>query len=417
MTGLFASTAWRNVFRNRWRSLIVVAAVAIGVAGSLFVILFSAGMMGQMVTAVVRGAGHLQIQHPGFADNPGVYRCIDAAADVITAVEADPDTRRWAPRVISGGLARSATASAGVRIQGVEAGREAEMTGVRERIVEGHWLTGESSSRRREIVIGTKLAAKLRAGLGYKVVLTAQARAGEREQEGTEMTSGVYRVVGIFRMPSEAMNKAIVFLNVEDAQVLLGMGEDLSQVAVMLATDESGQAQTRLAGALAREGYVVRTWQDGNRTLVQMVDLFEATILIYVVIIFLGAAFGIINTMLMAVFERTRELGILRAVGTGRWMLFRLVIYEALFISILGTIAGICLMAALHAVWLRHGLDLSMFAESLSLFGSDAIIVPTWQPDLCAQAVAVVLVMGMLSALWPAVRASRVQPAEAMRRG
>jgi ABC-type lipoprotein release transport system permease subunit len=372
-------------------------------------------MMGQMVTAVVRAAGHLQIEHTGFADNPGVYRCVADADAVIAAIEADPGVRRWAPRVITGGLARSATASAGVRIHGVQASREAKMTGVEDRLVEGGWLTGASSRRRREIVIGTKLATKLRARMGYKVVLNAQARADDGE---TEMTSGVFRVVGIFRMPSESMNEAILFINLDDAQALLGMGDDLSQVVVTLDDDETSAAvQTRMAEAIGGEKNVVRTWQDGNRTLVQMVDLFEASILVYVIIIFLGAAFGIINTMLMAVFERTREFGILRAVGTGRWALFRLVIYEALFISLLGTVSGIGLMGGLHAVWLRHGLDLSMFAESLSLFGSDAVILPVWQADLCAQAVFVVLVMGVLSALWPALRAARVQPAEAMRGG
>ncbi|MDP6037178.1 MAG: FtsX-like permease family protein, partial [Candidatus Latescibacteria bacterium] len=137
--------------------------------------------------------------------------------------------------------------------------------------------------------------------------------------------------------------------------------------------------------------------------------------LVYVVVVFLGAAFGIVNTMLMAVFERTHEFGILRAIGTGRWALFRLVIYEALFLSVIGTVLGLLLIGLLHVSWLNKGLDLSIFEASLTMFGSDVVIKPAYRLDLILETIVIVMLMSVLASIWPALRAALLQPAETMR--
>lgn len=414
MSNIFLKAAWRNVFRNRRRSIIIVTSVAIGVAGSVFIILIMAGMFEQMLNSAIRSMGHIQIQHPEFADNPGVNKSLAEPAEVIAAIEQTNGVEHWTPRIETRGLARSAVSSAGVMIYGVDAVRESLMTIVADRIIEGQYLTGESTYRRKEIIIGTKLADKLAIGVGSRMVLTAQGRIEGSDQ--TEMTSGVYRVVGIFEMPSASMNESIAYINLVDARTLFNMGGDLSQIAVMLRhSDVLDETQAELQRLLGTDRYEVRTWRDGNRVTVQWAEMFEVVIIIFVVVIFLGAAFGIVNTMLMAVFERTREFGILRAVGTTRWALFRMVIYEAFFISAIGTVLGFLITLILHVVWLRHGLDLSIFAESLASFGADAVIMPEWRIDFILQTVIVVFFMGILAAVWPAVRAARLQPAETMR--
>jgi len=414
MSGIFVKAAWRNVFRNRRRSIVIISSVAIGVAGSVFIILFMAGMFEQMLNSAIRSMGHIQIQHPEFADNPGVNRSLAKPDDVIAAIEQTNGIEHWTPRIETRGLAQSAVSSAGVMIYGVDAARESLMTNVASRVIEGEYLTGESTYRRKEIIIGTKLADKLAIGVGSRMVLTAQGRIDGSDQ--TEMTSGAYRVVGVFEMPSASMNESIVYINLVDARTLLNMGDDLSQIAVTLQqSDLLEETQAELEALLGTDQYDVRTWRDGNRIIVQWAEMFDAVIMIWVAIIFLGAAFGIVNTMLMAVFERTREFGILRAVGTSRWALFRMVVYEAFFISAIGSACGFLLIAVLHGVWLRNGLDLSMFAESLASFGSDAVIMPEWRMDFIIQTVIVVFFMGILAAVWPAARAARLQPAETMR--
>lgn len=411
MTGMYLKVAWRNVFRNRRRSLIVIGSVSVGVAGAIFMNLFMAGMAEQMVsTAINSYLGHIQIHRAGFADNPVVGLTMEDPGPVLERVrQLDGRVKGYTPRVITRGLAQSATNSAGVQIIGVEAARESPLTSVAHRVVGGTFLTGQTSVRRKEIVIGDDLARELGVAVGKKVVLVAQAVGGD-------MGSGAFRVVGIFRMPSEDLNKGLVWINLSDAQAMLGLGDGLSEIMVMLKSEQDLGA-VRDAIAVGFDGrYEVRTWRQASAQLVQIIDLFDVSTLIMMIIIFFAAAFGIVNTMLMAVFERTREFGILRAVGTGRWVLFRMVVYEAAFIGLVGLLGGIVLMAILHVAVLRNGLDLSVFQQSLALFGTDAVIKPYFRLDLFVATVLVVEGMTVLASVWPAVRAAHLQPADAIRK-
>jgi ABC-type lipoprotein release transport system permease subunit len=411
MIGMYVKIAWRNVFRNRRRSFIVIGSVSVGVAGAIFMNLFMAGMAEQMIhTAINSYLGHIQVHREGFADNPVVRLTMTDPEPVLERIrQLDGRVKGYAPRVLTRGLAQSATNSAGVQMIGVEAARESLLTSVSQRIVEGTFLTGQTSIRRKEIVIGNDLARKLDVAVGKKVVLVAQALGGE-------MGSGAFRVVGIFRMPSEELNKGLVWINLSDAQQMLGLGDGLSEVMVMLHKEEDLAAvQNAIAAGFDGE-YEVLTWREVSAQIVQIIDLFDVFMFIMMVIIFFAAAFGIINTMLMAVFERTREFGILRAVGTGRWVLFRMVVYEAAFIGLLGLVGGTLLMGILHLAFLQDGLNLSIFERSLALFGSDAVIRPYFRLDMFIATVLVVEGMTVLASVWPALRAARLQPADAIRR-
>jgi ABC-type lipoprotein release transport system permease subunit len=207
----------------------------------------------------------------------------------------------------------------------------------------------------------------------------------------------------------------MVFINLEDAHELLNT-RGLSEVALVLRDRKMlFAAAERFDELLDDEFYAVRTWRQASRSLVQMLEMSESWLLVYVVVVFLGAAFGIVNTMLMAVFERTHEFGILRAIGTGRWALFRLVIYEALFLSVIGTVLGLLLIGLLHVSWLNKGLDLSIFEASLTMFGSDVVIKPAYRLDLILETIVIVMLMSVLASIWPALRAALLQPAETMR--
>ncbi len=506
MLGMYVKIAWRNVFRNRRRSFVVIGSVSAGMAGAIFMIMFMSGMAKQMVHAAINSyLGHVQIHRTGFADNPVVRLTMTNPDSVTATVDRMGDlVAGYTPRVLSRGLAQSATNSGGVQIVGTDAVREAELTSIVERIVEGTFLTGKSSRRRKEIVIGDALAQKLGVRLRKKVVLLAQAKGGE-------IGSAAFRVVGIFKMPSDDLNKTLVWINVADAQELLGIGRGLSEVMVKLADDEQldavrcaiaaglskvmakltdheqfdavrdsmaagfSAAMVKLiddeqldtahdAGAtglpevvvrltddeqlgvvrdaiaaghsevmvkltdhgqlgaasdtlIARLGgdYEVRTWKDASKQMVDMVELFDISVLIMMVIIFFAAAFGIINTMLMSVFERMREFGILRAIGTGWWALFRMVVYEAAFIGIIGIVGGVAVMSFFYAIGFSDGLDLSMWEDSLAMFGSDAVIRPYLDVPLFIKTVIIVEAMTVLASVWPAVRATRLQPVDAMR--
>jgi len=411
MEGTLARIAWRSIFRNRRRSAVIVASVAVGVAGAIFMNVFMWGMAEQMVASTVNSfLGEIQIHRNGFADNPVVGLTMDAPRPAIAAVERlDGMVRGYAPRVLTRGLAESATNASGVQIIGVDAARESTLTSVARRIVDGTFLTGRSSPRRKEVVIGDALAGKLGVGVGRKIVLVAQATGGE-------MGSDAFRVIGIFRMPSEDLNRTLVWVDLADAQNMLGIDGGLSEVMVMLRHEgDLTAAQDALARALG-PAYEVRTWREASKAMVVLIQLFDVSTLIMMAIVFFAATFGIANTMLMAVFERTREFGILRALGTRPGALFRMVIYEAAFIGALGIAGGMLIIAILYVAGLGKGLDLSIFAQSLALFGTDAVIRPRLRPGLFAVSLAMAEAMTVLASMWPALRAARLQPADAIRR-
>ena len=410
MPGMFLRIAWRNVFRNRRRSFVVITSVAIGMGGALFMNVFMMGMASQMTHAAINSyLGHVQVHKKGFADNPVVKNSMTNADSVENVLIGHADCLSGVtPRVIARGLAQSATNSSGVMILGVRANTEVELTSIGERVIEGRFLSGKTSRRRKEIVIGEDLARKLGVKIGRKMVLVSQAHGGD-------MGSAAFRVVGIFRMPSKDLNKMLVWINLKDAQRMLALGGGLSEF--MLKVDEGenlDNVATELGTALG-DGYEVRTWKQASREMVQMIELFDVSVYIMMLIIFVAAAFGIINTMLMSVFERMREFGILRAIGTSPWALFRTVVYEASFIGIIGMIGGMALMFLLNYGIFADGMDLSIFEESLALFGSDAVIKPVLDANLLIVTFVSVEILTIIASLWPAARAARLKPVEAMR--
>ena len=410
MPGIFVRIAWRNIFRNRRRSFVVITSVAIGMGGALFMNIFMMGMAQQMTHAAINSyLGHIQVHRKGFADNPVIKNSMTNPDSVNRVLVSHADrTAGVTPRVIARGLGQSATNSSGVMILGVDAKHEPELTSIGERIVEGRFLSGKTHRRRKEIVIGDELAQKLGVRVGKKVILVSQAHGGD-------MGSAAFRVVGIFRMPSSDLNKMFVWINVKDAQKMLALGNGLSEFMLKV---EEGESLDGVAGELQAalgDGYEVRTWKQVSREMVQMIDMFDLSVYIMMIIIFMAASFGIINTMLMSVFERMREFGILRAIGTSPWALFRTVVYEALFIGIIGMMGGMILMLILNYGFFADGMDLSIFEESLAMFGSDAVIKPVLDIELMIVTIVIVEAMTVLASLWPAARAARLQPVEAMR--
>ena len=273
MSAIYVRIAWRNIFRNRRRSFIVIGSVAVGVAGSIFMNVFMFGMADQMVTAGINSyLGHIQIHKRGYADNPVIRLTMMDPDSALALVEGNGHHYKgYSPRAMSRGLAQSAVSTAGVMIIGVDATRESLLTSVASRVVEGTFLTGRTSRRRKEVVIGDALAQKLGVQVGRRIVLVAQSHSGD-------MGSGAFRVTGIFRMPSEDLNKTLVWINLPDAQEMLGIGNGLSEVMVMLDGEERmEQVRDSLAVQLG-PAYEVRTWRDASRQLVEMVELFDVSV-------------------------------------------------------------------------------------------------------------------------------------------
>ncbi len=399
--------AWRNIWRNYRRSLIILAAISVGLAGTVVSQGFMTGMGRQMVeNAIGSHIGDLQIHRKGYHINPVIALTLSGGDTLLKMVQATPGVRVAAPRVLNTGLASSPEASAGVLVVGIDPTLEPRITYISRRIVAGRYLeTGDSLV----VVIGKALARKLQVQLGEKVVLMGQSL-------GPELGSGAFRVVGIFETVSSSFDRGTVFVPIGAAQTMFSLGDRISEVVLRVTSqDRLAGVQRSLQSRLDPDRYEVLSWHDVAPILVKEYEVFQQFMYLFYLIIFVAVGFGVVNTMLMAVFERVHELGVLMAMGARPALVFRMILWESAFLGLLGVGTGNLVTFPLIAVLKARGVDLSIFADTLSGMGLGTLIYPfLTTTDVVGAAVAVVIIT-VAASVYPALKAARLRPVEAMR--
>ena len=397
--------AWRNIWRNPRRSVIIMISVAIGVIATVFMDTLSRGMIYQMLNNQIGShVAHIEIHRKGFKDNPVIQSVVPDPARVQRTLASSPDVLHDSKRILTYGLLSSATNSAGVSLIGIDPQAEEHVTTIRQSLVAGHYLSG----RPNEIVMGSALAEKLGVHLGDKVVAMASRRDGS-------VGSDVFRIVGLYETFSSEFDKSFVYIALMNAQSMLGLGSDVSEFAVLVRDRERVKAvESELQDALG-SSYEVLSYPEILPLLVLQIDVYTESMFIFYAIIGIALIFGIINTMLMAVFERIREFGVLKAVGMKNGRLFSMILLEALFLGLIGTVVGFILGYLIYLPLSHSGLDLRMFAASLKSFGVGAIIYPVLTWDVIANALIIIPFIAVLGAVYPAARACRLEPIDAIR--
>jgi ABC-type lipoprotein release transport system permease subunit len=397
--------AWRNAWRNPRRTGIVVVAVAVGIAGSLLSMAINFGMVAQMVdTAIATELGHVQVHAPGFEDATQLEALLpDGGRAARVVLDELPGVRGWAARVESEGLVNSPRASAGVRVVAVQPEREKSVSLLSDSLVAGSWFDG----RPRQVLIGEVLARRLQVGVGDKIVLSVQDAGGD-------LTGEAVRVVGLFRTPSRDLDQGAVFLTLKDAQRLFGLGQAVSEIVVVTDDRDDIPAVAQALKKSLGDHAEVRTWEQLQPLLVYLVDSFDVIGWYVYGAVFVAMAFGIANVLLMAVYERTREIGMLMAIGMSRRRVVVSVALESVLVTLFGIAVGVGVAVA-GAFSLRDGIDLSAFAEGLTAYGVGTRIVPVMRAQDFVVPVVVGGLTALLASLWPALRAARLRPAEALR--
>ena len=404
---MFLKMAWRNVWRNRRRSWIIICAVVIGLVGMLFSLAFMEGMMRQtLINALGTRIAHLEIHKKGFENNKIISLNIKNPKEVIQAVAEEPGVVAYSPRVVSSGLISSSESSSGITIIGIDPQKEPGVTTIKELVIQGDYLDHEGAY---QVLIGQGLAAKLKVGLGEKIVLMAQDLTGD-------IGSGAYRVKGIFKTASPDFDKYMVYLNLKDSQKLLSLGNRISEVAILSDTPRNPQAlQRALLTKLDSQEYEVLTWKEIIPIMVSQIEFFDEMIYVFFLVICIAMGFGIINTLLMAIMERIREFGIMMSLGVRPQKIFRLVVTESFLLCLSGLVLGNLLSYFLVFYVGKKGLNLSIFSKSLETFGVGHFIYPHLTTSMVLIGAITVLAMGVLASLYPGYKASRLRPVEALR--
>ncbi len=398
--------AWRNIWRNPARSLVILLSVAIGLWAGIFIVAFYEGVIQQRIrSAIDNELSHIQIHHPAFRDEQDLRFDLQPSDSLTSMLKQLPAVQQWSQRIVANGMVSTSAGSSGARVNGVDPAAEAAMTGLSAKVKDGQWFSGEG---RNEVLIGEALAQKLRLTTGKKLVITLTDRTGE-------ISSGAFRIRGIFRTASQPFDETNIYIRRTDADRLGAMEGRVVEVAIRLHQDVETDA---IAGIINQRfpELEVKTWRELSPEMELLVVTTGQTIYIFMGIIMLALAFGIINTMLMAILERTREIGMLIALGMARMRIFWMILMETLLLVLAGAPAGM-IPAVLTVMYTRkNGIDLSVFSEVLSSFGWDTRVYPFLEAGMLLRVLALVTLTALLSALLPARRALRLKPADALRK-
>lgn len=398
--------AWRNVWRNRLRSTVIIIAIGLGIWAGLFVMGISVGMTEQRRDNIISSKlSHIQIHDPEYVEDQKVGHLIDHSNRVIQTLEEHPEVKNWSARIKLTGMASSPVGAFGVQITGVDPEKEKQVTDIYKQIEEGNYF---EEDRKNAIVIGRKLAEKLNIDLGSKMVLNFQ------DMEGN-ITAGAFRIVGVYKTDNTQMDEVAVFLKNEDLKDLLGMEEENYHEMALLADNFENINQVKENLAQTHSNLSVRTWKELAPTLAYADDMMATSLYIFIGIILCAMAFGIVNTMLMAVLERKRELGMLMSIGMNKLRLFSMIVLETVFLSLVGGPFGILLGYFSIDYFQRVGIDLSVFGEGLESLGIGAMIYPDLDNIFYFNIGMMVVIAAILSSIYPAIKALKYKPAETIR--
>ncbi|MFE8073067.1 ABC transporter permease [Marinobacteraceae bacterium S3BR75-40.1] len=407
---IFAQMALRSVFRNPRRSVITASATAFGLAAYLFLYAFADGFFEQMIqNSTQQLSGHVQVMAKSHdVDLSPDLRIADSWA-LQRQLQERPEVEAAAPRVLLRAMVANPGKSLPVELVGIAPEQERAVTKLAGYMEQGTYVRPGGNG----IVIGRKLAEELDARLGDKLVITVQ-------QTGGDLASSAQAIRGIYRTGSDLFDSEYAFIDIEAARRLGGLqGDEASRIALRLSDRAGSAALARtLNQSLSQDGLVAQDWEALLPVVVQMVEMSQVDFYLILAVVFVVVAIGVMNTMVMSVMERTPELGVMLALGTRGGQLLLTILFEAFLLAILGMLAG-TVVGGLLVVWLGNtGIDLSSISGALEAIpGITDRIYPVLIFDHVWLASLLLFLCSVLVALYPAWRASRLDPVEAIRHG
>lgn len=399
--------AWRNIWRNKMRSIVIMLSITIGMFAGIAVLALYKGMMTARIrTTIESEVGHLQLHDVNFKNDYEPRFIISNGPEVLHIIKNTQGVKSAAPRSITYGMLATATGSWGVQINGVIPEEEYRASQLKNKIIEGKLF---DSARKNEVMIGKKLANKMKLKPGAKLVLTFTDTAGG-------IVSGAFRVAAVYQSANTPLDERNVYINMKDMNALLNTERSFHEIVVLLNNDKDVPTVEKTLQQKFH-AYQIETWKEIAPETDLMVKTTNQLSYILMMIIMLALAFGIINTMLMSILERTREIGMMVALGTTRLKIFLLVLLETIILTLAGVPFGVLIAWLITNYYYKHGLDLSgMGREMMSSFGYNTIIYPEFPVDKLAGVMLIVFSTAIISCLLPARKALRLQPVEALRR-
>ena len=400
--------AWRNIWRSKVRSFIVLTSIAIGIWAGLLIIGFSFGMNNERTAAAIGSTlGHSQVHSDAFLEEPTSAATIGDAARV-TALQQElleaPFVTGVSVRGVMMGMVSAPKSARGVRMIAVDPESERENSTLPSTIVEGDFF---ESKTRNSVVIGAQLAEKLGVGLRKKVVLTFQDGEGN-------ISRASFRITGIYRTLNSTWDELNIYIKRSDLKKTIG--KDLvHELMVRYDETEGTEEKTAELAQILPTGLKILSWKRNSPELGYADDMMGIMLVLVLGIIMMALLFGIVNNMLMAILERRRELGMLMAVGMNKRKLFVMILVETLMLGFVGGPIGILLGDASTRSMMGIGIDLTSKKEGLANLGVQSVIYPEIVPEYYIIVAIMVVLTALIAALYPAFKALKLNPVQAIR--
>lgn len=403
---MLAKIAGRNIWRSKKRSLITVTAVCFGIWAAIFITAFYNAVIEQRInTAISSELSHMQLHHPEFRKDFEIKYHLSNGRKIVRSIRQDSLIKAVSGRIIIKGMVSSATGSSGVTINGVIPNEENLLTHLSDKIIEGEYFHNKKSN---EIILSERLGKKLKLKLNKKTILTFQDKEGN-------LASAAFRIKGIYKTVNSPYDDSNVFVKITDVDSLGGIPNEINEIAVLLKSSESlEQSQQNLKQLFPKTE--ILNWKELAPELGYTVSVGDKSMIIFMGIIMLALGFGIVNTMMMAVLERTREIGMLMALGMNKIKIFIMILLETFFLILVGCPVGIVFALVTVGITQRTGIDFSEYSEAYSSFGYSSIFYPSLSAKQFVTMIILVIITAFVSALFPARKALQVNPAESLKK-
>ncbi len=406
---MLLSLSWKNIWRNKTRSLIIIFAIVLGVIGGVGIIAFMNGLIFQRLEmAIGNEVSNIQIHNSHFQSNKELNDTIFDISKVTSVLDTCRKVKAYSVRLKSVTMINSANSGEGIMLNGIDPEKEKKVTEIYKHIRAGNYFIDK---RKNGIVVGEKLAHKLKIKMRSKVVVTMQSSTGN-------ITNAAFKVIGIYRTDNAPFDEHNAFVRKSDLASIIGFGPQTAhEIAISVYNDKESEALVAtIKNKLNTDKLSVERWDEIMPELGLLTGVMDYMLYIFMSIIFLALSFGIINTMLMAVMERVREIGMLMAIGMNKTKIFLMIMLETILLMLTGSFVGLVLAFAMVNFFEKYGIDLSKFASGMSGFGFSSMVYPFLETASYINIVIMVIIAGIISSIVPARKALKLNPSEAIRK-
>ncbi len=399
--------AWRNIWRNRLRSLVVIFSVILGIWAGIFMLSLSFGINeARTKTQISNFISHAQIHHPEFKKDYKLIYQINDIDETEKVLKENENVKAYSKRILVGeAILISSKGDRGVKIIGINPEREAALTAIHTKVISGSYF-GEIKGK--AALISKRLAEKIGAEVKSKLIIRYQDSNGD-------ITQTKFKVVGIYETVNSNYDEVNVYVKNADLSKALNLNDAYHEIGILTDNKENAKALAAEIQPILPKGNLMEYWGKIAPELGFADEMMAQTLIIFMGIIMLALLFGIVNTMLMAILERKRELGMLMSVGMNKRRLFSMIVFETILLSLIGAPLGILLAHLSVSYFGQVGIDLSIVSEGMQSFGMGAILHPAIDTSFYLDITIMVIITALLAALVPARKALKLKPAEAVK--